>query len=42
MSYWKRYNEKLSSITQVMIDYNKNNKFNAVEQYILYLMYEIF
>jgi len=31
MSYWKGYNEKLSSITQVMIEHNKNNKFNAVE-----------
>lgn len=32
MSYWKKYNEKLSSMTQAMIEHNKNNKFNAVEQ----------
>lgn len=32
MSYWKKYNENLSSITQALIEHNKKNKFNAVEQ----------
>lgn len=31
MSYWKDYNEKLKDLTQVLVNYNKNNSFNYVE-----------
>ena len=31
MSYWYEYNEKLSSVTQMLIQHNKNNQFNSVE-----------
>ncbi len=31
MSYWKKYNEKLSEVTELMTSYNKTHQFNFVE-----------
>jgi len=31
MTYWQGYNESLNTFTQVIVEHNKNNKFNADE-----------